>query len=266
MKDANQPYAAPESTFNKQHAQHEEYFTIHAPQTAPLGRGVGWLSESFDYFKASAGGWIITCLVGLVIMVVLSIVPGVNFLMSVATYCWLGGLMIGCKAQYDGEPFELSYLFRGFQDKLGPLLALGGIMLLANVAAMLVSFGAMAGTLMGIGGGDAQEEFGQLIAQQGPAALMLPILIYLALIIPLTMLVWFAPALICLGDVSIFQAMRLSFAGCLKNILPMFIYSLVLIIAMIVASIPIMLGWFVLGPMIYISVFLMFKDIYVEGN
>ena len=263
MKDPNQPYAAPESTFAKDHSQSSEYFTIQEPQTASIARSVGWLSDSFGYFKDSAGGWLITCLVGLVIIFVLSIVPGVNFLMSVATYCWIGGLMIGCKAQYDGEPFELSYLFRGFQDKVGPLLALGILMFLATGIALLISFGAMAGAIIGLGGAGAQEELTNMIASQGFGFLLLPVLIYFALVLPLTMFVWFTPALICLGDVPLFRAMRLSFMGCLKNIIPMFIYSLVLIIAMIVASIPIMLGWFVLGPMIYISVFLMFKDIYV---
>ena len=51
--------------------------------------------------------------------------------------------------------------------------------------------------------------------------------------------------------------------GCLTNWLPfLVIYPLILMVFSIVASLPLFLGWLVLGPVIMGSIFASYRDIY----
>jgi uncharacterized membrane protein len=56
--------------------------------------------------------------------------------------------------------------------------------------------------------------------------------------------------------------MKASFMGCLKNILPFLVYGVIMFGLAIVASIPLALGWLVLGPMTIASVYTAYRDIY----
>ncbi len=58
--------------------------------------------------------------------------------------------------------------------------------------------------------------------------------------------------------------MKLSFAGSLRNILPSLIYGIVWIVLAIVATIPLLLGWLVLGPVSVASVYASYRDIFED--
>ena len=94
------------------------------------------------------------------------------------------------------------------------------------------------------------------------AALAIAVLLMLALLLPLVMAIWFAPPLVVFHELGAVEAMKQSFAGCLKNMLPFLLYGVVLLVAGVVASIPLFLGWLVLGPVIAASVYTAYRDIY----
>jgi uncharacterized membrane protein len=91
---------------------------------------------------------------------------------------------------------------------------------------------------------------------------MLAWLVALALSIPIYMALWFAPALVVLRGMAPVAALQESFFGCLKNILPFLVYSIVLMVLGIVASIPLGLGWLVLGPTLIASVYVSYRDVF----
>jgi len=106
-------------------------------------------------------------------------------------------------------------------------------------------------------------ETGQMTDQQ-VLSMILAVLVMTLFMIPLLMLFWFAPTLIVLhDDVGIIEAMKLSFLGCIRNILPFLIYGLVGFILMILASIPFGLGWLVLGPVLFGTIYASYKDIFL---
>jgi uncharacterized membrane protein len=84
----------------------------------------------------------------------------------------------------------------------------------------------------------------------------------MALLLPVSMALWFAPALVVLNDRGAVEAMKESFAGCLKNIVPFLLYGVVLFVAAIIAAIPFGLGWLVLGPVVAGSLYASYRDIY----
>ena len=95
--------------------------------------------------------------------------------------------------------------------------------------------------------------------------ILLGMLIGAALMLPVLMAVWFAPALVVFHGRDAVQALKESFIGCLKNILPFFVYGLVMFVFGILASIPFGLGWLVLGPVLAASVYTSYKDIFIAS-
>jgi uncharacterized membrane protein len=58
--------------------------------------------------------------------------------------------------------------------------------------------------------------------------------------------------------------MKQSFVGSLRNIVPFLLYGLILFLLSIVATLPLLLGWLVLGPVLAASLYTAYKDIYFK--
>jgi uncharacterized membrane protein len=86
----------------------------------------------------------------------------------------------------------------------------------------------------------------------------------LALLLPLFMALWFAPALAVFHQQGPAEAMKNSFVACLKNVVPFLLYSVILLLLTFVASIPFGLGWLVLGPVLAASLYTSYRDIFFD--
>jgi len=229
-------------------------------QRVPAGNGVTWLSQGWQMFKESPGVWIGITLIFLLVMIVVSVIPLVNLLAGLLAPVLIGGLMLGCKAQEDGEGLRVGHLFAGFSGHAGNLILVGVIYL-----AGLIAIGIVAAVLGGgIGFGAAMMGAGRPNAAAMIVPLLLMFLVMLALMIPLAMAVWYAPALVVLHQVSPFEAMKTSFFVTLKNFVPFLIYGLVVLVLAIVATIPVGLGWLVLAPVMYASIYTSYKDMFLR--
>jgi uncharacterized membrane protein len=77
---------------------------------------------------------------------------------------------------------------------------------------------------------------------------------------------WFAPALVALNDLQAIAAMKLSFQGSWRNMVPFLIYGVIGFVLAILASIPLGLGWLALVPTMICSTYISYKAIFVaEG-
>jgi uncharacterized membrane protein len=173
----------------------------------------------------------------------------------------VAGLILGCRDLDVGNQLKISHVFAGFQNRAGPLIGLGAINLILTILLVVIMFGGM----YAVGSLDLEAlETGQ-ISDQELMSMILAGLVMTLFMMPLLMLFWFAPALIVLhDDVGIIEAMKLSFLGCIKNVLPFLIYGLVGLLLMILASIPFGLGWLVLGPVLFGTIYASYKDIFLE--
>jgi uncharacterized membrane protein len=238
-------------------------------RSVDAGRGVAWLSEGWRLFTVAAGPWLLIVVVGFVLNVVLAFIPVLGSLASHLLFpVLMGGLMLGCRAIDRGEPLTVAHLFAGFGPRAGSLLVVAviyigvTIAIICLVAAILVAFFGVAVLSHLWSGRDSLSSIEAL----GGIALMLAVgcLLFLLLYLPLVMAVWFAPALIVLRGVEPWEAMKLSFAGSLQNILPSLLYGIVWIILAFVASIPLLLGWLVLGPVTVASIYASYCDIFEQ--
>jgi uncharacterized membrane protein len=261
---SSNPYAAPKAAVADAATPSQGNF-VPGGRGVAAGRGWDWIVGGWELFKKQPGMWIGLVVVGLVIFIVVGIIPLVGSLaLAVLGPVFGGGVVLGCRALDEGGELEIGHLFAGFKDKLGTLAAVGAINLVAQIVIMLVvmliSGVGMFALFAGSGG-----EPGAGAAAGAMIGMLLAVLIALALMLPVAMAVWFAPALVVLNDRGAVEAMKESFAGCLKNIVPFLLYGIVLMVAGVIAMIPIFLGLLVLLPVAAGSLYAAYRDVYYSS-
>ncbi len=232
-------------------------FVAHG-RSVPFENGWTWIAAAWSIFRRSAGVWIGMIIVLCIIYVVLGIVPIVGAIATIsAAPVFTGGLMLASRTIDQGGEAQFAQLFGGFKHRFGALVGVG-VLYLVGMAVILLIVGLTTGaSVFTVINATTPEE-----VMAAGAGLMLAALIFLALLVPLLMAVWFAPALVVFHDIGTMAAMKASFAGCLRNMMPFLLYGIVLFIASILASIPLMLGWLVLGPVTAASIYTAYRDIY----
>jgi uncharacterized membrane protein len=217
-------------------------------------------------FKDAPGSWVACFLIFVVIMIVLAIIPVLgNIVGALISPFLVAGMMVGCRELERNEELTVSHLFAAFGKDSGPLLVLGllefGLSLIVMLIAALVIFLSVGMMFVGVLAGQSLDPGVTLDPGFWIGALTM-LLIVVALFIPVTMAVWFAPALVVLNGIEPWTALKWSFFACLKNIWPFTVYGLIMLLLGVVASIPFALGWLILGPVIIASVYTSYRDIF----
>jgi hypothetical protein len=239
----------------------ESNATLVQPRAVDAARGVSWWTDAWALFAKSAGVWIVLALIMIAIYIALNFIPFVGGIVgSLILPPLAAGWLLAARKVEGGGTLEVGDLFAGFRDKLTPLLVLGALLLAAGVVIALIAGVFGLGAMMGMFMGGARHSAGGMMAAFGAG--MFALLVVLVLAMLLAMALWFAPALIVFGDVAPVDAMKQSFAACLKNIVPFLLYGVLYLVAAIVASIPFGLGWIVLLPVLMLTAYTSYKDVF----
>jgi uncharacterized membrane protein len=245
----------------------DDNLTLVVPgKSVSAGQGTAWIGTGWKLFAKAPLMWIVALLILVVIAVMVNLVPilgGIAF--QIATPVFYGGLVVACRSLERGGDFELEHLFAGFKIQLTNLLIVGAIFLVGMVAllavlALFVGFGILGAVLSG-----NAEDIAPAIAASG-FTILLGLLVMLALMIPLLMAYWFAPALVIMHGMGAGAAMKASFGGCLRNLIPFLIYGIVMLVLCVVASIPLGLGLLVWIPLSFTSTYAAYRDIFTEDT
>lgn len=236
-------------------------------RVVPAANGWQWIADAWRLFQAQAVTWVLVFAVFFLIALALGwLRPVGNLLMALLGPILFGGLMLGARACARGGRLELVHLFAGFREKAGHLALVGVFNLVASLA-VLVVVGLFMGFGMGMGavmGGMSGSDTGAILGGMAGMSLSMltGLLVAAALTAPIAAAIWFAPALIVLRGMAPWDALTASFIACLRNILPFTAYGIVILVLAVLATIPLGLGWLVLGPVIAASVYTAYRDIF----
>jgi hypothetical protein len=232
------------------------------PKSVDIGRGVAWFSCGWRIFAKSPGLWIVLTVLLLVIVLVLVSIPFGGFVLTLFTPVLAAGLLHGARELKAGRALELAHLFQGFRDqtKLSPLIALGAVALGAGIVSALIVAVFVGGTMMSMDMDDPAYNM-MRFGTGGLIALLLIVTVHLAA----TALIYFAVPLVMFRGMPPGQAMASSVRACIRNVLPLFAFSVIYLVVAIVASIPLGLGWLVLVPWSVGMLYCSYEDIYAPA-
>jgi uncharacterized membrane protein len=231
-------------------------------RSVEAGRSIEWLKGGWELFLKNPGTWIGLGLVVMVVFAVLNFVPLIGhlalvFLMPIVS----AGLLLGCKSLRDGGELRFDHLVAGFKQSTSNLIMIGVLSLTGFIV-----IGVVIGVLALVIGGGALLSAGLMGNVTGIGAaiggVLLAMLVMLALTVPLSMALWYAPALVVFRDIAAVEAMKLSFNVCLKNVFPFLVYGVIAMVLAIVASLPLGLGWLVLFPVLIGTHYTSYVDLF----
>lgn len=225
------------------------------PRTIDVNRSVEWITGSFRMFMKAPGSWLIIMLVLAVgAWIVGKIGPSwmSGALTSVLGIVVLGTLMRSCHALDEGRDIASDAQVTASS---APLWILGLI-----AAGLSIGLTLLTGVL-----GVSSLAAGFMHPSAMFYGLGLSFLIIFLLSIVITMALWLAPALVVLKGVAPLDAVKMSLTATLKNIVPYIVYSLLMMLLLIVASIPLGLGLLVAIPMMICSCYLAYKDMFAAS-
>lgn len=254
------PYAAPKAAVADETVVINSDY-IPGGQSRPAGHGWSWISASWDLFKRQPGMWIGMWLLFVIIMIGAGILPFLGTLLTALFWpVFVAGFAVGSRALDEGGELEIAHLFAGFRERLGPLVGVGALSLLASlIIGMVVGLGLGAGAFTMMRGDP------ETMAAMAGTTITLLVLITMALLLPVMMAAWFAPALVVFQGEGVIDSMKGSFAGCLKNIVPFLLYGVIAVVLCLIAAIPFGLGFLVLGPVLFASIYTGYRDIFTAG-
>lgn len=244
--------------------------TAAATQARTVGadRGLAWWSQAWALFMRSALLWVV---LGVMLIVGFALVGMVPLLGSLATALltpvFFASWIVAARKVEGGGTLEVGDLFTGFQgDRLMPLIVLGALFAAATLLALLIAGLLGAGAVFGLfgtmRGGGMQQGAGGMLAAMGAGFMALLVFLLFALVA--TAALWFAPALVVLRNVAPVDAVMASLRAVLKNWLPFLLYGVAQIVLAVAASIPLGLGWLVLLPVMLLTAYVSYRDVFGE--
>lgn len=229
------------------------------PRPVDIERGVAWIGCGWNLFSRNPGMWIVLTLVLIVWVAVLMVIPFGGFVLTLFVPVVAAGLLYGAAEAKVRRRLELAHLFQGFRDAtaLNRLIALGGVALAAGIVSAIIAAAIVGGSMMSMNMRDPASGMMNL----APSALI-ALLLALSVHLLATALLYFAVPLVMFRGVPAGAAMQSSLRGCLRNILPLFAFSLIYTVLAVVATIPFGLGWLVLLPWSAGMLYCSYEDIF----
>ena len=231
--------------------------TVRVAEMKPA-RGAAWLAEAFALFRRKPFAWIGLCTGWLLITFAVVQVPAVG--LAVSSFLqpvFFASFAIAAFRQLAGEPVMMGDLFSGFRRNVRALIQLGAIMLIAHLLIIFIVWVILGMPTPPAEGAMTFQEFVDSLKGKEWA-----MLVFVVLSAAVKGALWFAPPLIAFHDMTTSQAIRWSVYAAISNIGAMLVYGLALMAAMFVAMIPWALGLLVVIPMMVISTFIGYREVF----
>ena len=265
MNDPRNPYAPP-ATHVADHDESQglsdsERF-IPFGRTVAAGRGAAWIGDAWRILRGQPGMWAAAMILLFCAYVVLSIVPVVSFFSQFLTPFVVAGIALAAEQQRRTGAFDLKALVGGFEKHTPELLAVGLTAFLAGILFLVVLAVFLGADILTMVKNGAQSDPSQVMTLK----FLLAFLVGLALMMPVAFATYLAPQLIVLHDQPALTALKMSLIGLARNILPGIVFGLCTMGLVLVSMIPLFLGLLITLPILVITNYTIYRDIFIEEN
>jgi uncharacterized membrane protein len=262
MNEPRNPYAPPTAGVADPMPELTNGTLIPNGRRVPAGNGVRWMTDAFRLFFQRPWQWMGILVVFCVLWLAASVIPFSNVLESVLWPVFCGGLMFAADVERQNGSLTVGRMFAGFGPRFASLAIVGATMLI-SYPIMYLSMRAFVGNDIAIAFVTGATDFDP--TQMMSTNFLLALLVYLLFALPIVAATYLAPALIMLHGMKPGEAMKMSFAAVFKNVLPGFVFGLVMIVVFCVSVIPLGLGLLITLPVSVITIYTMYRDVFVES-
>ncbi|MDH2916792.1 MAG: BPSS1780 family membrane protein [Gallionella sp.] len=230
-------------------------------------RGWTWIKQGYQLIMISPILSITTALIAALAIFLAMLIPLIGPLLAVILMpIMLAGYMRICRALEEGEEVELTDLLAGFKKSTPALVSLGAFLMLGMLFASAV--------MVFVGGDALTTLMEEVRATDNPQVLMdairtasggvaFAVLLGFTLVLMLIVAWQYAPMLVFFSGVPPFMALRDSFVGTMRNIVPYTVYSLIMqVIALMLGILPFGLGMILLLPLGLTSLYVSYRNIF----
>ena len=223
----------------------------------PAARGTGWIGQAFNLFRQAPLAWIGLCAgwlaiwFGLLMVTILGPVAG-NLLQRV----FFAGFAIAAFKQTAGEPVTMGELFGGFRRNLRGLVQVGLIMVFVQYASLILM------RWLGLPAWPADQPFDMLKYAEMLRETWWVLAAGFGVAAIASGALWFAPQLLVFHNMPVTHAVRWSVYAALANVGAMLVYGTLLMLMFFVAWIPFGIGMLVALPVMVISTYTSYREIF----
>lgn len=230
-------------------------------------RGWTWIKQGYQLIIISPMLAIATALIGALAVLLAMMAPLIGPLLAMILMpIMLAGYMRVCRALEENEEVELTHLLAGFKKNTPALVSLGAFLMMGMLLASAV--------MVFVGGDQLTTLMEEVRATDNPQVLMdaintagsgvaLAVLLGFTLVLMLIVAWQYAPMLVFFSDVPPFIALRDSFVGTMRNIVPYTVYSLIMqLLALMLGILPFGIGMILLLPLGLTSLYVSYRNIF----
>ncbi|HMT94090.1 BPSS1780 family membrane protein [uncultured Thiothrix sp.] len=262
MSELANPYSPPRSNVRLPEQPLATYQLLAEPRAVPAVMGFKWIGKGWGLMKPDLGMWILMLLTVMVFNILISFLPFIGGIVTtLLSPVFAGGMLMALRGAEQGQRVQFSSLFAGFSTRFAPLLGLGAL----NLAMWLIvvtCLGVLFWSFFAIYGADVATV--DLPSSFSSTAVSLAVLLGFIGFAVISMLLWFATPLVALQDVPVFKALGMSMTACLRNIVPLLLYSLAAFGLILLGILPIGLGLLIVFPLLLAAFYKSYQQIFLK--
>ncbi|MDX8000368.1 hypothetical protein FE394_14470 [Xenorhabdus sp. Reich] len=229
-------------------------------RAAGAGSATEWIGSAWEIFKAQPTKWVLMGLIYLAILITVQFLPFLGIFTLLFGSVIVAGFIAAAEKQRITGEFDIELFFYGFKNKLGSLVAVGGlffgIYILGFIAAAIIGGTSLFQLILSAENSDPALLLGSL------STLLFSVLILYVFMMVALAFSWFAPALIIINDLKFAEAVSMSLSAVKKNLFGGFLFFLIMGILMFISAIPLLLGLFITMPMYMITYYTSYRSIF----
>jgi hypothetical protein len=229
------------------------------PRKVPAAQGWQWIKQAFFLVREQPLTWVLFAVCYLLLQMLLSNLGQFGQLLGMATVpLFAGSFVLAAQRAVRGETLRPLDVFAAFASHWRQLAGLGLAYCGLLVAAMLLVMLA----LLALAGGQIGDE---ALTAMPLGKQLVGLVLFAAGMFIASLLYWFAPAAVVLAACDPLPAMRRSLAGGWLNWPAVLVCGVMLAVLLFLAMLPFGLGLLLWLPVMFVSVYVAWQDVFGDG-